>query len=399
MPVPRVHVSGVAAFAALGLLLIGDLEVRAERVVQVSTSRALADALADAGPGDIIRIAPGEYRGGLHCGTLQGADDAPIIIEAADPADPPVIRGGGNCLHLSNPAHVALRNLVLTGAEGNGLNIDDGETKDSPAHHLTLSGLDVHDIGPAGNRDGLKLSGVDDFRIEDCRFARWGDGGSAIDMVGCHGGVVAGCVFREGADGSNGVQAKGGSLDIVIRRCRFENAGGRGINIGGSTGLAYFRPEPQGYEARDITVEDCTFIGSMAPIAFVGVDGAVVRHNTIYRPTRWLLRILQENQDAAFVACRNGRFERNIVAFRSDEVRTAVNVGGGTSPETFTFAGNVWYCLDRPEQTTRLVQLPVRESGGFYGVNPMFADAESGNLQIGERAVQQAGVRVDPTTP
>lgn len=89
-----------------------------------------------------------------------------------------------------------------------------------------------------------------------------------------------------------------------------QNAGGRGLNIGGSTGTAYFRPKSQGYEAKDITVKDCTFLGSMSPIAFVGVDGAHVHHNTFYWPTRWLFRILQENQDPQFTPCRNVRKRR-----------------------------------------------------------------------------------------
>ena len=173
----------------------------------------------------------------------------------------------------------------MSGATGNGINIDDGGSPDTPAHHVVLRGLVVRDIGPTGNRDGIKLSGVDDFRVEGCTVERWGDRGSGIDMVGCHRGEVVGCTFRHGdRQGDNGVQAKGGSGEIMIRRCRFEHAGQRAVNLGGSTGLAYFRPRPQGYEAKDITVEDCTFVGSMAPVAFVGVDGAAVRHNTIYRP-------------------------------------------------------------------------------------------------------------------
>jgi hypothetical protein len=186
---------------------------------------------------------------------------------------------------------------------------------------------------------------------------------------------------------------KGGSSGILVQRCRFEDAGGRAVNIGGSTGLPYFRRRPQGYEARDITVEDCTFSGSMAPVAFVGVDGAVVRHNTIYRPTRWAVRILQENQGADFVPSRNGRFENNIVAFRSDELRAPVNVGGGTAPETFTFAGNLWHCLDRPADTRRLVQLPVAETRGRYGVDPQFAAPAQGDLHVRAREAQDAGVR------
>jgi hypothetical protein len=223
---------------------------------------------------------------------------------------------------------------------------------------------------------------------------RWGDSGSAIDMVGCHDGVVDGCTFRYRGDvEANGVQAKGGSRAIVIQRCLFENAGSRSVNIGGSTGLEYFRPKVEGYEAKDITVEDCTFIGSSAPICFVGVDGAVVRYNTLYRPERYVVRILQQSQGDQFVPCRNGVFSNNLIAFRSDELRGTTNIGGGTAPDTFTFAGNHWYCIDRPDRSDRL-SLPVKETGGSYGADPQFVDAESGELRLKDTSpVRDAGVR------
>jgi hypothetical protein len=131
----------------------------------------------------------------------------------------------------------------------------------------------------------------------------------------------------------------------------------------------------------------------MAPICFVGVDGAVVQYNTIYRPTRWGIRILQETQGADFMPCRNGRFEHNIMVFRSDELRTLVNVGGGTAPETFAFKGNVWYCLDRPTATRDLVRLPVRESEGVYNVDPEFAAPDTGDFTVRSSAASRAGVR------
>ena len=267
---------------------------------------------------------------------------------------------------------------MFTGASGNGLNIDDSGTG-TPAHDLILRNIVVRNIGPSGNRDGIKLSGVRDFRIEGCRVERWGSGGSGIDMVGCSGGVIKGCKFHDaGGDGANGVQAKGGSSDILIQHCRFENFGGRGVNIGGHTGLPYFRPRDAKYEAKDITVEDCEFIGGMAAVAFVGVDGAVVRHNTIYRTRRWPVRILQENTDPRFVASRNGVFQKNVITFRSDEVRAAVNIGDNTAAETFKFSGNVWHCIDRPDDTRRLVRLPVAETDGTYGTAPRFRDAAAG---------------------
>jgi len=82
-------------------------------------------------------------------------------------------------------------------------------------------------------------------------------------------------------------------------------------------------------------------------VAFVGVDGAEVRFNTIYRPERWAFRILQETTAAGFVACRNGRFTDNIVAFHSSQWSSGgVNIGPNTAPGTFQFARN-WWCLHR----------------------------------------------------
>jgi len=49
-------------------------------------------------------------------------------------------------------------------------------------------------------------------------------------------------VGREGASNGSGVQAKGGTSEVVIQACTFLGAGQRAINVGGSTGLEFFRP-------------------------------------------------------------------------------------------------------------------------------------------------------------
>lgn len=380
---------GIVAFAAAASFGKPD-----PGIVRVTTRNELVDAVNLASPGTQILVAPGEYRGGLSFTGLRGVQRKPIVIGAVDPANPPKILGGASGIHLRNVAWIELRNLILSGATGNGLNIDDGGDLDKPASRVVLSGLVIRDVGPKGNHDGIKLSGVDNFTIEKCVVERWGDSGSAIDMVGCHNGVISGCefCFRSEVFG-NGVQTKGGSSEITIRQCRFDNAGSRAINIGGSTGSDYFRPRDATYEARNITVEDNHFIGSMSPVAFVGVDGATVRFNTIYRPTRWAIRILQESQGDRFVPCRNGVFASNLVVYRAADVRSVVNVGGGTSPETFRFSANHWYCEDEP-QRSRPRDLPVPENDGTYGTPPDFRDAASGDLRLSDRSpVRNAGVR------
>jgi hypothetical protein len=356
----------------------------------VRTVDELRRACRAARPGTRIRIAPGVYEGGLHAEGLHGADGKPVVLEAADAAKPPSFRGGTNGVHLTDPAHVTLRNLVFEGQTGNGLNLDDGGTFATPAHHVVLDGLVVRDVGPDGNRDGIKLSGLVDFRVVGCTVERWGRGGSAIDMVGCRSGTVEGCTFRHApeAAGASGVQAKGASRDVAIRRNRFEHAGGRAVNVGGSTGLEFFRPPlsewtgPR-YEARGIVVEGNTFVGSQAPVAFVGVDGAAFRFNTVYRPGRWALRILQETTAPGFVPCRDVEVSDNLVAFRSDAwSEGGVNRGSNTRPDTFRFARNVWWCEDAPARTRDLVRLPTEETDGVHGKDPRFEDAGAGDLRV-----------------
>lgn len=371
-----------------------------ESLVRVRTAQELRRAVEQAKPGTRILIEAGEYPGGFYFVNLRGEPGKPIVLAAADPQSPPLFRGGGEGMHLVDPAYVELHHLAFLGASSNGLNIDDGGSYDTPAHHMVLKGLRVAEVGPQGNRDGIKLSGVDDFRIEDCLIERWGDGGQGIDMVGCHRGVIEGCTLRFEEGKGYGVQAKGGSSQILIRRCRFEHAGHRAVNLGGSTGLQFFRPPlkkgEEHAEARDITVEGCTFIGALAPIAFVGVDGAKVRFNTLYRPRRWALRILQETTAEGFVPCRRGEFTDNIVVFRSDEwFEGGVNIGPHTAPQTFRFARNFWYCLDRPERSRP--SLPVEEQEGVYGKDPLLRDPERGDLRLRpESPARRAGADALP---
>ena len=175
--------------------------------------------LAAAKPGSRVVLAPGEYEG-FHVSEVKGVRGHPIVVVAKGA----VFKGG---VHLSDVAYLEIEGLVIEGAPGNGLNIDDGGTFDTPSHHVVLRDVTVRDCGGKGNDDGIKLSGVDDFLLERCTVERWGRGGSAVDMVGCHRGTLDGCTFRdrEAGTASSGVQAKGGSREVTLRRCRFEHAG------------------------------------------------------------------------------------------------------------------------------------------------------------------------------
>lgn len=384
----------------IAMVLAIDSAPSADTTILVQNTQQLRSALRSAQPGDTIRLAPGEYEGGLYVEKLYGQSGKPIVIAAQDPEKPPIIRGGSSGIQISRATYVELRHLTFVGARYNGINIDDGGRYESPTHHILLKGVTVRDVGPEGNCDGIKLSGVTDFRVEGCTVERWGNGGQGIDMVGCHRGAIEGCTLRFTDDKGFGVQAKGGCSAITVRRCRFEHAGARAMQIGGSTGLGFFRPplKPGGEyaEARNITVEGCVFIGSTAAVSFVGVDGATVRFNTIYLPTRWAIRILQETRAKGFVPCRNGQFTDNLVVYRSDRwFEGGVNIGPFTAPQTFTFARNQWYCEDAPERSKPALPVPERE--GVYGVNPRLRTPKRGDLSVQENSpAQKVGAHALP---
>ncbi|MBI4626694.1 MAG: hypothetical protein HY736_26175 [Verrucomicrobia bacterium] len=134
----------------------------------------------------------GNYGGGFQFARLRGEEGNPIIIVSADPRRPAVFGNAKTGLHLSNPAFVELQDLEFARLGTNGLNIDDGGDRDGAgAHNVVLRGLRVRDVGSGGNQDGIKLSGLADFRVEAYTIERWGGGGSGIDMVGCHRGATA----------------------------------------------------------------------------------------------------------------------------------------------------------------------------------------------------------------
>lgn len=337
--------------AALALALCGTAQ--AQHVVE--PGRDWSHAAGRAGPGDVIVLAPGVHRPAIIDG-LEGTPDRPIVIRGAGPDAPARIDAARSNfgLMLRRPRHVVIQDIVITNAAGNGVNADDGAGHDAPGDpwpaDLTLRRVAVERTGPRGNTDGIKLSGLRAVRVEDCRVEGWG--GSAIDMVGCHEVSITGCTFRglPDHDQSSGVQAKGGSRDVRVVECRFENAGQRAVNIGGSTGLPYFRPAVPAdaapgtlFEAEDVIVERCVFVGGDCAVAFVNSRRGVVRRCTISGTNRWVFRLLRENNDPRFGPSEGGVVEGCLVIWPGPPPRSFVNVGPGTSPDTFRFGTNLWW--------------------------------------------------------
>jgi hypothetical protein len=342
----------------------------AEKIV--STTDELTAALDAAEPGDEIVLKPGSYGGGLYRENLRD-----VTIRSADVENPAIIEGGGYGLMLSDPQNVVLASLVFQNQDQNGINIDDGGSPETPAHDITLIGVTVRDIKETGNHDGIKLAGVRNFVIDGVRVENWGTGGSAIDFVGCHHGLVQNSFLKHGnlEVGGSGVRPKGGSKDIVIRanRVEFPESNGRALQLGGSTDAEFFRfaDGDSDYEASEIVVEGNVVIGGSSAFSWVNIDGGIVHHNVVQRPGTWVLRILNENEGSSIVPTRNGQFLDNDIVFNDteDEFNRAVNEGDSVEPATFRFAGNRWYNLADPKASRP--KLPAKETGGIYGEEPL----------------------------
>ena len=339
----------------------------------VSTTAEFSTALAAAGPGDAIILQPGVYGGGHYRANLQG-----VTIRSADPANQAIIDGGSNGIQLSDPANVTIADLTFRHQTGNGLNIDDGGSFETPAANVTLRNLTVRDIVTAGNFDGIKLSGVNDFLIENVQVLNWGTGGSAVDMVGCHRGLIQNSSFihTNSANSGTTLQPKGGTKDVTFRANRIElpRGSGRAVQAGGSTGTPFFRfvDGDSGYEASRIVAEGNVIIGGSSSFSWVNIDGGVFHHNVASRPGQWVARILNENGGLPIVDTQNGVFEDNRIVYNDtgSEFSTAVNVGPETLPNTFTFARNEWLNLANPTPAGSTPTLPTPETGGVYGVGP-----------------------------
>jgi len=354
-------------------------------VTVVRNDSELQSALSKLGPGSTVRIAPGRYQPGVIVRDAHGTPDQPIVIEGLDPRDPPLFEGGSQAWHLSDVSHLTLRWIRCRDHKHNGINLDDGGSYDTPSHHVTLAHLDVQDVGPRGNFDAIKCSGVDHLKILDCNISGWG--GQAIDFVGCHHAEIARCTItgKDGYSQSTGPQFKGGSSDVHIHHCRLVNAGMRPIQAGGSTGLDFFRPKDAPFEAARIRIEDNTISGGECAVSFAGVDGCDFTHNTILNPEKWIARILQESRDERFAKCGNVRFDQNLVVFERKKIRYDINIGPDTKPETFSFTGNHWFASDEPARSKP--DLPVAEKDTVHGKDPKL------NPKTGKPAASEAGAR------
>lgn len=337
--------------------------------VLVNDSASLQAALDNAVGGQQILLAPGIYPGRFTATAI-----ADIAIRSANPSDPAVIdaAGLGEGFKFSSVKGVSLSDLSIRNASVNGINIDDGGFIE-PSENIDIRNVELRN----GGGDGIKLTGVVEFHIDQVKVVGWGGSWTAVNFIGSQNGVVERSYFENTTPGSGtGVQAKSGSADIIIRANRFVNANERSIQIGGSGGGEFFRPQPPGnVHAAGIVAEGNVILnngnlgqGIRAAASFVNVGDGTFRNNVVYRPSVYAFRILKENPNPPFIDTQNGVIRDNILLWNQGDLSGAVNVGSRTLPATFTFEANQWFNMTSPANSKPT--LPVAEIDGVYGLDP-----------------------------
>ena len=274
-----------------------------EIAVNPGSSPTLAEALAQAQPGDRIVLGAGTYTqtGNLVISNSGTATDWIQVV--ASPGTRPVIDLAGAGEMRIGGSYVSLQGVDIQNGGGNNLHIAPGS---EDVHHVHVADTVIHDLawGPGAaikvNRNNDQDAGVGTICLEDNDVSE-AINNAIIDGVGVAGAVVVGNDIHDNAAGSHGIFFKGGSSDILIEGNLIRGIrGNAALQLGGNTGAAFWdpaHPEWEGVDhiARNNLIAD--FDDSAVEIR--GVSGAEVYNNTIVTQTSFAIFRLQVGNNAS----------------------------------------------------------------------------------------------------
>ncbi|MGN1086060.1 MAG: right-handed parallel beta-helix repeat-containing protein [Porcipelethomonas sp.] len=212
--------------------------------VDVSTVEELFIAMRNAKPGDVIHAAGGTYDYTTYQGaqkidtSAEGTENAPIILMAADPENPPLLTGtsceNGYVLHITGDYWI-IENIRVTTSQ-KGIVLDNSS-------HSVIRNCEIYNTGSEAIaiRDGSSYCTVKDCYIHDSGTVTpgYGEGvyiGSAESVTGfdykCDYNIVDGCTFKNIA--AEHVDVKEYTTGTEICNCTFYGDGMSGANYAGS---------------------------------------------------------------------------------------------------------------------------------------------------------------------
>ena len=304
-------------------------------------------AVAALKPGDLLRLEPGIYRGGLHLHDLHGSAQAPITIEGPREAPPAVFTGelGRNTVSLKRASHLVIRNLVL---DGMNLPVDavKAERSDDVVHHIVLEALTIIRHGSDQQDVGISTKAPAAFwTIRNNVIVGAGTGmylGSQDGSVPFVAGVIEGNVISDTLGYNLEIKPQGPrpalvELPLATQRTSIRgNVFSKAANANGgelarpNLFLGHLPPSGPGRDDRYL-VEDNVFLSNPVEALVQDEGNMMLRHNLLF------------NESGPAIVIRSSSGEIRQLAVRDNFIASAgrsIEVDGKDARESSRIAGN-----------------------------------------------------------
>lgn len=319
-------------------------------------------------PGDEIVLMPGEHLG-FRLKDVKGTREQPIVIRGLDARQPGPIRAQKNFygIHLVDCEFVEVRNVIVFGAQYVGIFVDSSSTEKLHNANITIDNAMVVQTGRAlrGDRDGIRVHGIENVTIRDCRIEGWTD--AAIDVVASKAVTIERCTVRhrEGFDSLAGIVIRAGSTDVTVSHCLLESAGNIVVAAGRPSPDADFRPRiasdaPSGtlLEATNVTVRNCVYNRGYASLSLVHAKDVRFMKNTISNPRLHIILARRETKDPRFAPSSEITFGGNLMEWIPSDLQSIANVDESLDPSTFRMETNLWASPELPGALKALGVVP-----------------------------------------
>lgn len=271
---------------------------------------AIRDAIAksDRSRATRITIAAGTYGGQcLYVEDHMRTAAAPLWIRGEGEVQIDCHDGNGQAIGFDHVAYVAIEGITVGPARGHygdsavhvaGKAVDPKNRasygKWDVSHHVVIRNIVARNLhrGPDGDGDpdayesgccdGIKVNQAQHIWIVGNRISRTARHG--IDNVGVHDLVVCGNVLEDMVGAGVGIEAKGGSENVLVEGNLVRRARHRGFMLGGEgSGNIYMWPHDAKYEGRNqIARNNVVIDAAEAGFGFFGCHDCVAVNNTVW---------------------------------------------------------------------------------------------------------------------
>jgi len=242
--------------------------------------RSIQTALDKATPGTAVMVKAGTYDGNVRFYN-SGTPDAPIQLVSADGAGKATIRATDQS--VSTVKGLGVHDIVVKGFTVDGASNSNGiqfSQQGSDFSKLVKNVVIRDNTVLSSGQDSIKISQADKIWVVNNHTK--GSGGQGIDFVATNDSVLA-YNHIEGVTSDNALTVKGGSTRVLVEGNLVHDADVDAIKIGGWTGVEFFRPGYDTYEAKDIQVigNEVHSVGQRA-LMFIGAQNAVATNNFLH---------------------------------------------------------------------------------------------------------------------